>query len=88
MAIRKDKNSHLCKLEDLPKHLQFNKNILTGYRRPMSNKECVHSWTYLHNESFNCYSHCKLSLDSNSIGMCEYVCVHGHMYSSHVVVEF
>lgn len=49
----------LCKLEDLPKHLQFNKDILTGYRRPMDARDCVRSWKYLHNESFNCYSHSK-----------------------------
>lgn len=49
----------LCKLKDLPEHLQFNKDILTGYRRPMSAKDCVRSWKYLHNESFNCYSHSK-----------------------------
>lgn len=47
----------LCKLKDLPEHLQFNKDILTGYRRPMGAKDCVRSWKYLHNESFNCYSH-------------------------------
>ena len=51
----------LCKLQDLPQHLQFNKDIWTGYRRLMSSKQCVRSWGYLHNESFNCYSHGKYS---------------------------
>ena len=52
----------LCKVEDLPDHLQFNKDILSGYRRPMNGMDCVRSWwNYLHNESFNCYSHGRLN---------------------------
>ena len=51
----------LCKVDDLPSHLQFNKDILSGYRRPMSGWDCVRSWwEYVHNESFNCYSHGRL----------------------------
>lgn len=55
----KESSIQLCKLGDLPKHLQFNKDIWTGYRKPMSSRSCMKSWTYLHNESFNCYSHGK-----------------------------
>ena len=63
MAKMMDQAQRLCKLEDLPKHLQFNKDILTGYRRPMSAWDCLRSYKYLHNESFNCYSHGRYYLE-------------------------
>lgn len=48
----------LRKLGDLPLHLQFNSYILSGYRPPMDARGCARSLLYLHNESFNIYSHC------------------------------
>ena len=50
----------LVKLHDLPEHLRFNPYILTGYRKPMSSRQCISSLCYWHNESFNIYSHSKL----------------------------
>ena len=50
----------LVKLCDLPQHLQFNPYILTGYRKPMTSRQCISSLCYWHNESFNIYSHSKL----------------------------
>ncbi|CAH1971764.1 unnamed protein product [Acanthoscelides obtectus] len=47
----------LLKWKDMPKHLQFNPYILTGYR-PLSDAwGCVNSITYMHNETFNIVSH-------------------------------
>lgn len=47
----------LCKLQDLPSHLKFNPFVYKGYRPPMSTKECLKSLLYVHNETFNTYSH-------------------------------
>ena len=47
----------LCKLSDLPDHLKFNPFVYKGYRPLMSAKECIKSLSYLHNETFNTYSH-------------------------------
>ena len=41
----------------LPEHLQLNEYIYTGYRVDLSTWECIKSLFYLHNESFNVYSH-------------------------------
>ena len=41
----------------MPEHLQLNKYIHTGYRVDLSTWECLKSLFYLHNESFNVYSH-------------------------------
>nr|XP_033800868.1 progestin and adipoQ receptor family member 4 [Geotrypetes seraphini] len=40
-----------------PRHLQFNKFVLTGYRPVSSGSECVRSLFYLHNELGNIYTH-------------------------------
>ena len=48
----------LVNYEDIPIWYQDNPNIRTGYR-PVSNSNrlCFWSWTYIHNETFNIYSH-------------------------------
>ena len=43
----------------VPKHLQFNRFVHTGYRAELSTWDCLKSLFYLHNESFNVYSHGK-----------------------------
>ncbi|XP_041094707.1 progestin and adipoQ receptor family member 4-like [Polyodon spathula] len=40
-----------------PRHLQFNRYVLTGYRPVSSINECVKSLFYLHNELGNIYTH-------------------------------
>lgn len=47
----------LCKFKDVPKHLQYNPFILSGYRAQFSISECVKSLLYLHNETGNIYTH-------------------------------
>lgn len=54
----------LCRIDQLPRHLQFNRYIANGYRRPLSMLQCLNSVLYLHNESFNIYSHGKASLQA------------------------
>lgn len=52
-----------CKLrglvhrKDLPKHLQFNPYIDTGYRPLLSAWECILSLFYIHNETVNIITH-------------------------------
>ncbi|KAF2223227.1 mPR-like GPCR protein [Elsinoe ampelina] len=48
----------LVKFEDIPPWYQENEFIQAGYR-PVSGsiKECFQSWTYIHNETFNIFSH-------------------------------
>ena len=41
----------------MPKHLQLNQYVHTGYRAGLSTWDCFKSLFYLHNESFNIYSH-------------------------------
>ncbi|XP_028406101.1 progestin and adipoQ receptor family member 4-like [Dendronephthya gigantea] len=41
----------------LPEHLRNNQYVRTGYRVNLSTWECIKSLFYLHNESFNVYSH-------------------------------
>lgn len=50
--------TRLCNFDDLPKWYQDNPYIRTGYR-PVSNSyhACIHSLTYLHNETINVYTH-------------------------------
>ena len=42
---------------DMPKHLQFNPYIYTGYRPLMTASECLKSIFQLHNETVNILSH-------------------------------
>nr|CAH7742378.1 unnamed protein product [Callosobruchus chinensis] len=56
-ADTKKGDLRLLQWKDMPKHLQFNPYILTGYR-PLSDAwGCVNSITYLHNETINIVSH-------------------------------
>ena len=41
----------------VPEHLRFNKFVRTGYRVDLGTWDCLKSLFYLHNESFNVYSH-------------------------------
>ena len=48
----------LLKREETPSWYEANEYILTGYRpESQSTALCFQSWTYLHNESCNIYSH-------------------------------
>lgn len=60
----KNKNSHsLLSYDEIPPWYQDNDCIRHGYR-PVTNrtKTCFESWTYLHNETANIYSHLLPSL--------------------------
>lgn len=59
MASTSEAKLRLVKYTELPGHLQFNPYIYGGYRRLMGTKDCLKSLLYLHNESFNIYSHGK-----------------------------
>ena len=47
----------LLSVKELPPHLQFNPRVKKGYRPPMNLNDCLNSVCYVHNESFNIYSH-------------------------------
>lgn len=48
----------LLKFDETPSWFEGNQFILTGYRHESRSAiRCLHSWTYLHNESCNIYSH-------------------------------
>ncbi|KAL0274668.1 UNVERIFIED_CONTAM: hypothetical protein PYX00_002741 [Menopon gallinae] len=51
------KRTDLLRLNDMPKYLQFNPHILTGYRPMLSTVESIKSLFYLHNETVNILSH-------------------------------
>lgn len=50
-------NPLLFRLESSPPWLQFNKFILGGYRCHLTTRQCIDSLFYIHNETFNIYSH-------------------------------
>ncbi|KAL8757628.1 MAG: hypothetical protein Q9184_004164 [Pyrenodesmia sp. 2 TL-2023] len=52
------KGDHLLTLDQLPEWARSNPYVLTGYR-PISHsyRVCLASWTYVHNETMNTYSH-------------------------------
>ena len=54
---KEQKEPPLFRLESCPPWLQFNKYILGGYRCHLSTNQCVESLFYIHNETFNIYSH-------------------------------
>ncbi|VEN59969.1 unnamed protein product [Callosobruchus maculatus] len=57
VADSRKEDMRLLQWKDMPKHLQFNPYILTGYR-PLSDAwGCVNSITYMHNETINIISH-------------------------------
>lgn len=47
----------LLKWKDMPKHLQFNRYIVEGYRPLTDVKGCLHSLFYFHNETINIITH-------------------------------
>lgn len=54
--------SNLLQWKDMPKHLQFNPYIFTGYRPLLSVWGCLNSLFYLHNETINILTHGKSAL--------------------------
>lgn len=57
------KKQDLLHWKDMPKHLQFNPHILTGYR-PLSDVwGCMSSMWQLHNETINIVTHGKTSVN-------------------------
>lgn len=53
MSIR----NHLYSFEKVPKYLQSNPYIRSGYRYGLNVKDCLFSLLYLNNESINIWSH-------------------------------
>lgn len=47
----------LRRWSDMPRHLQFNPHILTGYRPLMTIRQCLGSLFYIHNETVNILTH-------------------------------
>lgn len=62
---RKERNSSenlfLQRWVDMPRHLQFNPHIRTGYRPLMTVRQCIGSLFYIHNETVNIMTHGKHS---------------------------
>lgn len=52
-----NKEIQLLQWEDMPRHLQFNPYVKTGYRPLLSAWGCIHSLFYLHNETVNILTH-------------------------------
>lgn len=48
---------HLLQWNDMPRHLQFNPYIMSGYRPLLSAWGCLNSIFYLHNETVNILTH-------------------------------
>ncbi|XP_078053247.1 uncharacterized protein LOC144478831 isoform X4 [Augochlora pura] len=56
----REQKPNVCLLrqwKDMPKHLQFNPHIRTGYRPLMTVRQCLGSLFYLHNETVNIMTH-------------------------------
>lgn len=51
------KQDELLHWRDMPKHLQFNPYIFTGYRPMLSIWGCINSLFYMHNETINIITH-------------------------------
>lgn len=58
-AVQCDKESAMMLQEwtEMPRYLQFNPYVLTGYRPLQNVSECLHSLFYFHNETFNILTH-------------------------------
>lgn len=57
--FQKSTNVDLLRWKDMPKHLQFNPYVHTGYR-PLTNvRGCLNSLFYYHNETVNIITHGK-----------------------------
>lgn len=50
---------HLLQWREMPRHLQFNPYIMTGYRPLLSPWGCINSIFYMHNETVNILTHGK-----------------------------
>ncbi|KAK9688039.1 hemolysin-III related [Popillia japonica] len=55
--MSRGKGADLLHWKDMPKHLQFNPYIFTGYRPMLSVWGCLNSLFYLHNETINILTH-------------------------------
>lgn len=55
--LARAKEADLLHWKDMPKHLQFNPYIFTGYRPMLSVWGCLNSLFYLHNETINILTH-------------------------------
>lgn len=75
------KGRHLLKFEEVPAWYESNEFILTGYR-PESNSMVAswHSWTYLHNETCNIYTHL--------IPAALYLAVHWYLHNCYLPVSY
>lgn len=60
-------STKLLRFDAMPRHLQFNPFVHTGYRPQMNAWECIASLTYLHNETINILSHGKILLITFSL---------------------
>lgn len=54
-----NKKEQLLQWKDMPRHLQFNPYIFTGYRPLLSIWGSLHSLLYMHNETINILTHGK-----------------------------
>ncbi|KAL8919431.1 MAG: hypothetical protein Q9208_006809 [Pyrenodesmia sp. 3 TL-2023] len=62
------KGDHLLTLDQLPEWARNNPYILTGYRPiSYSYRVCLASWSYVHNETMNTYSHLLLVFPTASL---------------------
>lgn len=59
----KKKAVTLLQWQDMPKHLQFNPYILTGYRPLLTTWGCLNSIFYMHNETINIITHGMVSVN-------------------------
>ena len=59
---RRKPRLQLLQWKDMPRHLQFNPYIYSGYRPLMSVWGCLNSMFYLHNETINIFTHGKFVL--------------------------
>lgn len=50
-------SQNLRKIHEMPRHLRFNKYVLTHYRPPSDSIGCLKSLFYLHNETVNILTH-------------------------------
>lgn len=61
------KETVLVRWSDMPRHLQFNPYIYTGYRPVMNVWGCIASLFYVHNETINILTHGKSLLHADLI---------------------
>uniref|UniRef100_T1GVH7 Uncharacterized protein n=1 Tax=Megaselia scalaris TaxID=36166 RepID=T1GVH7_MEGSC len=57
----------LLQWKDMPKYLQFNPYVLTGYRPLTTFKGCCFSLFYWHNETVNIFTHVGYDLEYLSL---------------------